>query len=344
MSVPQFFTPYGSAGPSTRARVLDWLRWTDIPHEVIQYTTRSNNRPSSVLTHPFRVVREERASRRVTVGPTIFIQKEYSPFSLGDLEASLMKRARRSIWDIDDNVFAHSGLRSVRNRKFAAIARRASTIVVGNEFLQLQVQDLTDSPVVVVPTCVNIADYEAAWNVQMERPPSRSIVWIGSPTTERYVLDIREELATFLDESGHGLIVVSGPSPTQLDDYLGRRMTRIPWSPSNAVEQLAHAAVGIMPLPNTAWTRGKCGYKLLQYAAAGVPFVSSPVGVNRTIASGSGMPTATDGSWSTAIENVLSYSSTRRAKLQVRSRDFIDKCYSFGAWEAVWRRVVLEGR
>jgi len=96
-----------------------------------------------------------------------------------------------------------------------------------------------------------------------------------------------------------------------------------------------------MPLEDTPFARGKCAYKLLQYAAAGLPAVGSPVGANRqALERFDGFAPATGAEWYTAIESLLGATTAERSRLGATARTAVEEHYSFDAWEPEWRRAI----
>ena len=106
-----------------------------------------------------------------------------------------------------------------------------------------------------------------------------TIGWMGSPTTAPYLTEIEPALQRFFS-SHTGRLVLVGSGAVALN---GLPLEVHRWSEAKELEELVDFDVGIMPLPDTPWTRGKCGFKLVQYMAVGLPVVASPVGVNSTI-------------------------------------------------------------
>ena len=105
-----------------------------------------------------------------------------------------------------------------------------------------------------------------------------------------------------------------------------------PWSLATQNTHLASFDIGIMPLPNTDWARGKCGYKLLQYFAAGVPAVASPVGVgNELVGRERGLLATDGGEWRAALEALITDAEARR-QMGINARAFVEANYSYQRW------------
>jgi glycosyltransferase involved in cell wall biosynthesis len=104
------------------------------------------------------------------------------------------------------------------------------------------------------------------------------------------------------------------------------------WSLERQPADLAGLDLGVMPLPDDPWTRGKSGYKLLQYFAAGVPAVASPVGVNaELLAQGRGLAATTPAAWSTALTELIEDADGRRQRGAL-ARTFVEQRYSYQRW------------
>jgi len=112
---------------------------------------------------------------------------------------------------------------------------------------------------------------------------------------------------------------------------------RVQWSEVTQHAMLAEFDLGIAPIPDEPYTRGKCGYKLLQYAAAGTPVIASPVGVNEQILVRMGMPSPRDSNeWIDAILEYLGRSAGARAAAGRHARAVVQADYSFDAWLLRW--------
>jgi glycosyltransferase involved in cell wall biosynthesis len=139
--------------------------------------------------------------------------------------------------------------------------------------------------------------------------------------------------------TGARLTIVGATEPR-----LGRLeaiVDRIRWSEVAQHDALASLDVGVAPVPDAPYERGKCGYKLLQYGAAGVPVVASPVGVNREILRAFGMPAVEfGGDWAGAILELLERPASEREALGRAARATTLRDYSFEAWLPRWRTAV----
>jgi glycosyltransferase involved in cell wall biosynthesis len=163
--------------------------------------------------------------------------------------------------------------------------------------------------------------------------------WIGSPQNERYLELVASALREVHRRTGARLTLISTERPTlgELESIIDR----VRWSEATQHAGLADFDLGIAPLADDPHTRGKCGYKLLQYAAAGTPAVASPIGVNREILSRLGMPAARDGAeWIDAILDLLNKSAATRATLGRRAREMTQLHYSYDAWLGRWKEAV----
>jgi glycosyltransferase involved in cell wall biosynthesis len=238
-------------------------------------------------------------------------------------------------YDFDDALYLGSIL--PRNRRFGwlkreadhwlSYVRNARLVIAGNAHLAERARDHARS-VEVVPTCVD-----------PPRQPIRShgeqevvtIGWIGSPSTVdqlRTVFPVIEALNK--DRVRARLVVVGGDGLDFHAPWLDAR----PWDLAREPEDLASFDIGVMPMPDTDWTRGKCGYKLLQYFSAGVPAVASPVGVNRRIVGEQterGLLASTTEEWGAALAELVRDHEARR-EMGEAARRFVESEYSYQRW------------
>jgi glycosyltransferase involved in cell wall biosynthesis len=346
MSAPlHAFTPYGRAGASARVRVLEWLEFTKIPAVLHTYLGASNASATLMARHPIAIGRAEHELREMSrvKPPVVLLHRECSPLTGGRLEAALLSSAMRGVYDFDDALHWDSGgnaiTRPFRRKVEKAVRsiRAADEVIAGNEtlgdFASAWAQHVT-----VIPSCVVPEHYMLKVSYELSDPPV--IGWVGTPATERYLEQVGPSLLRLNAKSGARLRLM-GSLGGNLGD-LESIVDRVPWSEASTEKTLATWDIGIMPLGDGLYERGKCGYKLVQYAAAGLPGVASPVGVNRQMISAFAMTAAvTPDEWLSSIEELLQMSSGARMKRGAKARAVAEQAYSYASWEKVWRRVVL---
>ena len=196
---------------------------------------------------------------------------------------------RRLIYDVDDALWfdgSRSGGHQLAFLKRSAgktrwLAERADHVVAGNEILGEWLSRYT-SKVTVVPSLVDMRNAPTRRHDAKERIV---VGWIGSPTTPSYLhgtVHAIEEAAKALVKVELSLLVVGGVCPP----VRGVRCVQQPWSEATEQGALRTMDIGIMPLPNNRWTRGKCAYKAIQYMASRIPVVADDVGVTRWVVAG----------------------------------------------------------
>ena len=196
-----------------------------------------------------------------------------------------------------------------RERAFAATARRAALTLAGNAYLAARAE-AAGARVEVVPTAVDVA---AVPLVDTAGRAGAVAVWIGVPGNLQYLEPLRPALARLAQRhAGFRLRVVSSRGP----DWSDVPVEFVPWAPGvEATDALTGADIGLMPLADDAFTRGKCAFKLLQYMAASLPCVASPVGTNvEVVGDGvTGLLASTPEEWEAALDRLLGDSTLREA-------------------------------
>jgi glycosyltransferase involved in cell wall biosynthesis len=157
------------------------------------------------------------------------------------------------------------------------------------------------------------------------------IGWIGSPATQKYLLDIRHALAQVCAEHNARLLLI-GANAQMVDALAGIPVERVEWSEDTEAATIARMDIGIMPLIDGPWERGKCGYKLIQYMASGLPVVASPVGVNVDIVrqGENGYLAADDAAWADALQRLVKDASLRQ-RMGSAGREQVEREYSLAA-------------
>ncbi len=277
----------------------------------------------------------------------IWIEKEIFPYMPALAERLLHWLGKRYVVDYDDAIFHNydlSGnllLRRVLGWKIDIVMRYASCVVVGNDYLASRARAAGAVRVEQVPTVVDATRYKTRESLLSARPV---IGWIGSPSTQRYVTDIAQVLTSQCEKHNARLLLV-GASVDIAPEFTGLDVEVAPWSEASEAELIAQMDIGIMPLPDGPWEKGKCGYKLIQYMACGIPVIASPVGVNvdivRTIQCG--LLAANTAEWKAALVQLLE-SSALRYQLGRAGRQAVENRYSLQVQAPVLARIFTQSK
>jgi glycosyltransferase involved in cell wall biosynthesis len=201
--------------------------------------------------------------------------------------------------------------------------RLAAAVTAGNSYLADYARRF-NTRVTVIPTSIDIAQYTR----QPARPPASDfrVLWIGSAATLQYLDTILSALHELCKRIPLTLrVVYNGPSR----EHSGLRVEYSRWAAATELRDLADCDVGIMPLPDTPFSRGKCGLKALQYMAVERATVVSPVGVNRDIIRDgeNGLWASTHDEWVARLES-LARDTSLRGRLARAGRETVERDYS----------------
>jgi glycosyltransferase involved in cell wall biosynthesis len=334
------FPLYGDRGASSRVRLsqfLPALREAGIEVSASPFFTDAElaSRQSGARTGPFTVA-SVYARRRATVrhaqADVYWLEKEFFPWLPFAAERGLLTSARPLILDIDDAVFHRydqhrsAAVRALYGSKLDRLFARATLVTAGNAYLAARARAAGAAQVEVVPSVVPVSKF------LRQRPRSDAtfrVVWIGQPSTQHYLEGITAVLDRMATAPGTSLALIGAARApaTRLDCRL------VPWRPDIEYSALAEYDVGLMPLADTPWERGKCGYKLLQYMAAGLPVVASDVGANRDIVRQGvdGFLVANETEWLDALGR-LRADPELRARMGASARARVAEAYSLEAW------------
>jgi glycosyltransferase involved in cell wall biosynthesis len=213
----------------------------------------------------------------------LWIEKELFPWLPAWFENLLSLFHVRYVVDYDDAVFHRYDLhpsslvRRLLGRKIDHVMRHAALVIVGNEYLGERARQAGARNVKILPSVVDVESYKT--KVTATGVPFR-IGWVGSPVTAPYLDGVAEALTELSREMEIHVTLIGAGKTLPFKDI---PTTLHSWNEGMERSIGEMFDVGIMPLVDGPFERGKCGYKLIQYMAAGLPVVASPVGVNNQI-------------------------------------------------------------
>ena len=214
----------------------------------------------------------------------VYVEKELLPWLPTSIELALLNRCSRLVVDYDDAVFHRydqhpsTAVRALLGRKLDRVMERADLVTAGNDYLAERARSAGSKWVERVPTVVDLDRYPVV--DRMTGSGDEVVIgWIGSPSTAEYLHRVSEALQSLTKRYRIRCIAI-GARPDQI---AGTPFETVVWHEDTEVASLYGIDIGIMPLPDAPWERGKCGCKLIQYMACELPVVASPVGVNSDI-------------------------------------------------------------
>ena len=250
---------------------------------------------------------------------------ELFPLFPGWLERMLIRKPY--IYDFDDAFYLkyRTGNFKVTNpflgRKFDTVMAGAVAVTAGNRVLA-EYASQYNTNIFDLPTVLDTDRY-------IPQSSSRSghtftIGWIGSPSTARFLTELIEPLSVIGQEGSVKFVVIGGKAPV----VPHVEVVEIEWNEHTEVDLINTFDVGVMPLPDDDWARGKCAFKLIQYMACAVPVIASPVGANIEVLKGaSGLLAATSQEWVDMLR-VLRDQPSKRAEMGLVGRTRIIDHYS----------------
>ncbi|HXH18031.1 MAG TPA: glycosyltransferase family 4 protein [Chitinophagales bacterium] len=271
----------------------------------------------------------------------VFIHREAAPLGPPLFEWLLAKVfTRKIIYDFDDAIWLPNVSESNRffskikwYHKVSSICRWSYLISCGNGYLR-EYALLFNQNVVVNPTVV---DTDNHYNQLKEHRRGKTVIgWTGTHTTVRYLDDVLPVLKKLEEESDVEIRIISNAPPS----LPLTKLKFIPWNKASEIDDLLSFDIGIMPLPDEEWTRGKCGFKLIQYLSLGIPAVASPVGINPEILDDgiNGYLCVTHDQWLKALRELLEHPE-KRQRFGENGREKIIAHFSAGANAPLFLRI-----
>jgi glycosyltransferase involved in cell wall biosynthesis len=271
----------------------------------------------------------------------VLVHRESLPVGPAWVERVLRGLRVPYAFDFDDAIYL--GAASPANRRVAwlkgaektiGVVRGAALVLAGNQHLADWARGHT-SRVAVIPTTIDTSSYLPSPEASRD---SVRIGWTGSMSTIAHLEPLAPVLRDLQREHRVRIRVIGHP-PFQIP---GAEIESLPWRAETELEDLRPVDIGVMPLPDDEWARGKCGLKALQYMALGIPTVLSPVGVNVTIAKGGAAVLAsTTEEWKRVLSSLIS-DPERRQEVGGAGRRRVEEGYSVEAMLPVWEQALRD--
>lgn len=255
----------------------------------------------------------------------LWIEKELFPNLPAWFEQVLCALGVRYIVDYDDAIFHNYDLNPHLAKRLLAdkidkVMRNATLVVCGNAYLAERARSAGACHVEIIPTVIDLKRYEVLSPV-----PRQHIVvgWVGSPSTAKYLDLVAPALKALSERYTLQLRVIGAQFA-----WPGLDVDCRPWFEETEVGEIQDFDIGIMPLIDSPWERGKCGYKLIQCMACGKPVVASPVGVNQEIVvhDSNGYLASTVDDWIYAFDALFS-NSQKRLDMGIQGRRLVEEKY-----------------
>ncbi len=310
-------TRYDAQDPSARLRILQFLPsliaagWHVDTHSLsdahdlsLFYETGRRDWPKLLMAYAIRLQRVLSAHRY----DRIWVHRELFPFLPGALERLIGRAGQRCIVDYDDALFhrydqhPNPVVRAFLGTKLNPLLSRIAAATACNQYLCDQLSRRGAKRTVMMPTVIDPARYlPTSTRTHGEDTQPIRIGWIGTPSTTIYLRSLLPVLRQLAATHSIQLVTI-GAAPVRVDGF---EVEAHPWSENTEADLLASIDIGVMPLRDGAWERGKCGYKLIQYMACAKPVVASAVGVNlEVVSTETGFIAHDDRDWLQALQQL----------------------------------------
>jgi len=325
-------TKYSNKGPSSRYRYYNYKKCFHENNINLKLSPLFSDKyfETSVKAKKIFIVLAAYLTRFLLLLNTLFFSKKYNliiveyelfPYFPSIFEKLLKLIKIPYIVDYDDAIFhkydQHKAriIRWLLKNKIAKVMQNAEAVIVGNDYLAEYANNYNDK-ILQLPTVVLLDKYITAMENRSVKEKDAPFVigWIGSNTTSQYVLEVLPAIIEFVSTHNAECRFI-GFDESQLTDEIKAQcnITIVPWTEETEVREILKFDVGIMPLKDDAWSKGKCGFKLIQYMSCKKPVIASPVGVNTIIVDEgvNGFLASTDEEWYSAFEQLYNDETLR---------------------------------
>ena len=272
----------------------------------------------------------------------VVIEKEIFPFLPALAEWMLKLLGIQYIVDYDDAIFhnydqsSNPIIKNFLGNKIAKVMRFSGTVVAGNQYLADYAARSGAKNIEIIPTVIDLERYPIKQNADDEQ---FIVGWIGTKTTfEKHLLPCKDWIKALQIQDPNIRFHIVGITE---DMDLGKNVKYIRWTEETEVAEILKMDIGLMPLQDSKWEKGKCAYKLIQYAACGIPGVASDVGMNRevTVPGETGILASADEEWIQAIKTLKSNTELRH-QMGRNARKKVEERYCIQQTSTKWKEIL----
>lgn len=337
-----YFSKTSARGPTSRYRVYQYLPYLqtggidcrvyplfgDAYFAILEIQSAVFRLVAKVMYVAVRFLKRGVELLTVTGADLVVIEGQLFPYLPPTVERLMAALGCKLVFEFDDAIYLTWGHR----RKVPALLKLSTGVIVGNAHLAQYVRAHTPR-VSIIPTVVDTLRFQLSSNAQSRSARKAdekvTIVWIGLAYNFSYLNPLVPVLKRLQADSRVRFLVISSHAP----ELPGVEVDFRHWRLESEAKDLQACHIGIMPLPDDEWARGKCALKLLQYMAVGLPAVASPVGVNREIISDgeNGFLAVTEHEWRDKLLR-LCEDSVLRHRMGYAARKSVEEKYSLQSW------------
>lgn len=358
MSRPRvlFIAPHPVEGPSTRFRILQYLPYLEAAGIDWEFRPFVNSRQAPTVyrtgstLHKVALTAWAGLQRGADIGRAarcdlVYVLREAFPVGPPLLELAMARAAGRMVFDFDDAIYHRAlnyanPLDKLRDWSRAAkLIARATRVVAGSAVLAEYARRHAPDPgrIALLPTVVdtNLFTLRA-------KPPSPTVTigWIGTPRNTIYIRSVWPALAEVARRDPKIRYVFVGAEPFPVGDT---RVEFRPWKLDREIADIQEFDIGIMPLNDDVQTRGKCGFKLIEYMACGLPAIASPIGANCDVLvdGTTGLMAASPGAWTQALLR-LSGNAALRQDMGAAGRRRVEEVFSLAVTAKIFVGIIQD--
>lgn len=272
----------------------------------------------------------------------VVVEKEIFPFLPAFAERMLKVIGIKYIVDYDDAIFhnydqsSNPVIKKILGNKIANVMRFSGTVVAGNQYLADYAASSGAKKIEIIPTVIDLERYPIKQNSDSDK---FIVGWIGTKTTfEKHLLPCRDWIKDLQNQDSNIHFNIIGI--TDVMD-LGSNVSYIQWKEETEVSEILKMDIGLMPLQDSEWEKGKCAYKLIQYAACGIPGVASDVGMNKDVCvnNQTGFIATDSKSWMERIQ-FLKKDNQKRWQMGENARRLVEKQFCIQVTGDHWVKIL----